>query len=91
MIVIKWVVVIKTLTQIWGWVSRNFVDVILLFLELLVLLAGYFGAIFGCFSQLQCKRGRREEEEDRGNPAELSVHLAVLATDRQALAALPCG
>ena len=45
----------------------------------------------GCFSQLQCKRGRREEEEDRGNPAELSVHLALLATDRQALAALPCG
>ena len=47
MIVIKWVVVIKTLTQIWGWVSRNFVDVILLYLELLVLFGGVFGLFWG--------------------------------------------
>ena len=33
------------MTQIWRWVSRNFVDVILLYLELLVL----FGGVFGLF------------------------------------------
>ena len=34
-----------------------------------------------CFSQLQCKRGRREEEEDRGNSAERVCIWRFVATD----------